>query len=479
MEFDAIVVGAGPNGLAAAIVLQREGLSVLLIEGAKTVGGGARTAELTLPGFRHDVCSAIHPTAVTSPFFVTLPLEKHGLEYIHPPVLAAHPFDDGTAAALYRSLDTTATELGRDGAVYRRSFEPLIRQWDALAPDILGPFGWPRQPFGMLRFGWTALSSAERFARRFETQEARGLWAGLTAHSTQPLGKMTTAGIGLVLAAAGHVGGWPLARGGSQSIADALAAYFLSLGGTIRTDTYVESLEQLPKARAVLLDVTPRQALRLAGPAFSALYIRQLRRHRYGAGVFKVDWALDGPVPFSAGTARAAGTVHLGGTFEEVAQSEWEVSRGLHPERPFVLFSQPSRFDSSRAPPGKHTGWGYCHVPSGSVVDRTEAIERQVERFAPGFRDSIVARHTLGPAQLEAYNPNYVGGDIGGGEIDLFQLFNRPALRLSPYRTSAAGVYLCSSSTPPGGGVHGMCGYHAARRAWRDVFQPLKARRLS
>ncbi len=470
MSHDAIVVGAGPNGLAAAITLQRAGLAVLLLEAKATVGGGMRTAELTLPGYQHDVCSAIHPMALESAFFAGLPLGQHGLEWIQPPVLAAHPFDDGTAAALHRSLDATVATLGSDAQSYRRLFEPQLAGWPEIAADVLGPLGVPRHPIDLARFGLQALRSASGAARRFSGHAARGLWAGMAAHSLQPLSKPTTAAIALVLSMAGHRGGWPIPRGGSQRLADALAAYFLSLGGEIRTGVRVDTLAELPPAKVVLFDVTPRQLLRMAGPQFSPFYRWQLSRYRYGMGVFKVDWALDGPVPFAAEAAREAGTVHLGATLEEVADSERRIWAGENPERPFVLFAQQSRFDPTRAPAGKHTAWAYCHVPHGSLVDRTEVIERQVERFAPGFGRLIRARHTLNPAQLEAYNANYIGGDINGGVIDLGQLFTRPALRFSPYRTSAKGLYLCSASTPPGGGVHGLCGYHAARRALRDVF---------
>lgn len=470
MEYDAIIVGSGPNGLAAAITLQRAGLRVLVIEGASTLGGGTRTQEATLPGYSHDVCSAIHPMAAASPFFSSLPLEPFGLRYLQPPVLAAHPFDEGEAAVLVESLDDTVASLGDDGTAYRRLIEPWVLRWGKLAPDILGPMRWPSHPLSMMRFGWNALPSAAYVARRFSGQKAAGLWAGLAAHSTQPLTQLTTSAIGLVLAAAGHVRGWPLVEGGSQRLAEALTGYFTSLGGATRTGWWVRSLSELPSSRIVLLDVTPRQAMDLAGPAFSSFYQGQLRRHRYGAGVFKIDWALSNPVPFRSEGARKAGTVHLGGTFAEVAGAEAEVGQGNHAERPFVLFSQPSLFDPSRCPPGRHIAWGYCHVPAGSTLDQTDAIERQIERFAPGFRDTILARRVWSCADFESYNPNYVGGDISGGAIDLWQLFNRPALRLSPYRTSAKGVYLCSSSTPPGGGVHGMCGYHAACRALRDLF---------
>ncbi|GAB2788599.1 NAD(P)/FAD-dependent oxidoreductase [Rhabdobacter roseus] len=470
-EYDAVVVGSGPNGLAAAITLQRAGLSVLLVEGKSTIGGGLRSAELTLPGFTHDVCSAIHPLAIGSPFFQTLPLAQHGLTYLHTTLAAAHPFDDGKAARLEKSLDATASKLGTDEAAYLRLMTPLLQDWPLLAPELLGPLRLPKSPVKSLRFGLNALLPATWLASRFRARDARGLWAGMAAHSIQPLSNLTTSAIGLVLMAAAHLRGWPIPRGGSQSIAHALASYFTSLGGSIQTNFYVKSLAQLPASKAVLFDVTPRQLLQIAGHTFSPLYQWQLEKYRYGMGVFKVDWALDGPIPFTALSCQQAGTVHLGGTLEEITASEAHTSQGKHPEKPFVLLAQQSLFDPTRAPTGKHTAWAYCHVPNGSRVDMTNAIERQVERFAPGFRDRILARHTMNTQQMESYNPNYIGGDINGGILDIRQLFTRPALRASPYRTSTRGLYLCSSSTPPGGGVHGMCGHHAARQALRDVFK--------
>ncbi|TGD79600.1 phytoene desaturase family protein [Hymenobacter wooponensis] len=470
-EYDAVVVGSGPNGLAAAIVLQQAGLSVLLLEGKETLGGGLRTAELTLPGFRHDICSAIHPLAAASPYFQTLPLAQYGLEYITPPVAAAHPFDDGTAAAVITSLAETARGLGQDERAYQRLLEPLVQAWPGIAPDVLAPLSIPRHPLDMAQFGLSALQPATMLAGRFQTKEARGLFAGMAAHSIQPLTNPTTAAIGLVLLIAAHRKGWPLPKGGSQAIADALVAHFKALGGKVETNTYVKSLSQLPSSKAVLFDVTPAQLLQIAGHRFSAIYQWQLRRYRYGWGVYKIDWALDGPIPWTASECTQAGTVHLGNTLEEIQASEHAISQGQHPERPFVLLAQQSLFDATRAPAGKHTAWAYCHVPNGSRVNMTDAIERQVERFAPGFRDRIIGRHTFDTAQMQEHNPNYVGGDINGGTLDIGQLFTRPALRASPYRTSAAGLYLCSSSTPPGGGVHGMCGYHAASRALRDIFK--------
>ncbi len=469
-DYDAVVVGAGPNGLSAAIVLQQAGLSVLLLEAKDSIGGGLRTEALTLPGFLHDVCSAIHPMAAASPFFATLPLDRYGLEYIHPPFAAAHPFDDGSAAVLTSSLEETAAKLQADENTYLRLMKPLVHNWSSLLPDLLGPFHWPAHPAAMAGFGRLALSAATKLARRFTTKEAAGLWAGMAAHAIQPLSNMATSAIAMVLMGAAHKTGWPLPKGGAVSIAKALAAYFISLGGTIETGCYISSLQQLPSSRALLLDVTPRQLLNIAGDHFSTLYRWQLKRYRYGMGVFKVDWALDAPIPFTAPECRQAGTIHLGNTLGEIVQSEQAAADGLHPEKPFVLLAQQSLFDKGRAPDGRHTAWAYCHVPNGSTADMTDAIEKQVERFAPGFKKSILGRHVMNTAQLENYNPNYIGGDINGGIIDITQLYTRPALRLSPYRTSAKGIYICSSSTPPGGGVHGMCGYHAAQRALKDVF---------
>lgn len=469
-NFDAIVVGSGPNGLAAAIAMQLEGLSVLIIEAKDTIGGGLRTAELTLPGFKHDICSAVHPMALASPFFASLPLSEQGLTYIQPTLAAAHPFDDGTAAALYRSVSETAAKLGKDQQVYQNLVGPLVENWDKLVGDLLSPLVFPKHPLLLAKFGLNALQSASMVAGRFSTESAKGLWAGMAAHAIQPLTNLTTAAIGMVLAAVGHVHGWPIPVGGAQSIASALESYFLSLGGKIQTGFHVRSIEELPAAKVVMFDVTPKQLLSIAGTVLSPLYRWQLENFRYGMGVFKIDWALSEPIPFRAEEARQAGTVHLGNTFKEIQASEHDASEGAANDKPFILLSQPSIFDASRAPAGKHTGWAYCHVPPGSVKDMTASIEAQVERFAPRFKDTILARHTMNTQQVEAYNPNYIGGDINGGIMDISQLYTRPALRISPYRTSKKGVYICSSSTPPGGGVHGMCGYHAARQALSDVF---------
>lgn len=470
-KYDAIVVGSGPNGLAAAITLQREGLQVLLLEAKETVGGGTRTAELTLPGFHHDVCSAIHPMGAASPFLRSLPLHEFGLAYIHPEVLAAHPFDNGTAAALRQSLETTAAGLAEDGPAYRKLFEPLVRNWPLIDSHILGPMlKIPSKPWALAGFGLKALQSGRQVAARYRGKEARGLWAGIVAHSMIPLESLTSSAIAFVLTIAGHRSGWPIPRGGSQRIADAMAAYFRSLGGMIQTRTTITQLADLPEAKILLFDVSPKQLLDICGDRLSSLYRWQLKRHRYGMGVFKVDWALRESVPFKAVEARDAGTVHLGGTFEEIARSERDVWEGKHPERPFVLFAQQSVFDDTRAPLGQHTGWAYCHVPNGSTQDMTKAITAQVERFAPGFQDTVLATHTFNTMAMERYNPNYIGGDINGGVVNIAQLFNRPALRFSPYRTSAKGIYLCSASTPPGGGVHGMGGYYAAKQALKDIF---------
>jgi len=469
-DYDAVVVGSGPNGLAAAITMQQAGLSVLLVEGKETIGGGMRSAELTLPHFVHDVCSAIHPLAVCSPFFKTLPLEKHGLEFIYPTIAAAHPFDDGSAAAIYKSVEETARALGEDEGSYLKLMKPFVEDWPRVIADILAPLHFPRHPFDMARFGWKAITSARHLSKTFRSKKARGLWGGMTAHAIQPLSNAATSATGLVLISAAHVAGWPMAKGGSQAIADALASYFISIGGTIETNFYVDSLNKVPSAKAILFDVTPKQLLQIAGYKFSSFYKGQLKRYRYGMGVFKIDWALDGPIPFTATECRQAGTVHLGNTFEEIALEEQLTSEGIHPEKPFVLLVQQSLFDPSRAPKRKHTAWAYCHVPNGSRVDMTTKIENQVERFAPGFKKRIIGRHVMNTVQMEKYNPNYIGGDIVGGIMDLRQLFTRPGLRLSPYKTSVKDIYICSSSTPPGGGIHGMCGYYAAKKALKDVF---------
>lgn len=470
-DYDAIVVGAGPNGLAAAVTLAQAGCTVLVIEAAETVGGGTRSAELTLPGFVHDICSAIHPLGIGSPFLRTLPLADYGLEWIHPPAPLAHPLDDGSAVMLERSVEATGATLGPDAASYWRLMAPVVRDWDKIVGGILGPLRWPRHPFALAHFGLSAMRSASGLAHSaFRGEPARALLAGLSAHAILPLEQSPSAAFGLVLGMAGHAVGWPLPRGGSQQIANALAAYLRILKGEIITGEPVTDLGQLPPARAVLCDITPRQLLRIAGDRLPGRYRRALERYRYGPGSFKLDLALDGPIPWRAEACARAGTVHVGGTLAEIAAAERAVWRGEVPEQPFVLVAQQSCFDPTRAPAGKHTVWAYCHVPHGATFDMTDRIEAQIERFAPGFRERILARHTMGPPALEQYNANYIGGDINGGVQDFAQLFTRPVIRPNPYATPVRGLYLCSASTPPGGGVHGMCGYFAARAALREVL---------
>jgi len=467
-DYDAIIVGSGPNGLAAAITLARQGWRVLVLEARETIGGGMRTAEVTLPGFQHDICSAIHPLGMGSPFFRDLPLSNYGLRWIQPDLPFAHPFDDGSAAAVHQSLARTATGLGRDGGRYRRLFGSLVRDWDKLAHEFLGPLRLPRHPLAMVNFGLRALWPAKLAAElAFGTEKARGVFAGLAAHAILPLEWPATAAFGLVLGTLAHAVGWPMPEGGSGRLAQAMADYLVDLGGEIVTGRRVASLAELPSARAILLDVTPREALKIVGDRFPVGYRRKLEGYRYGPGVFKIDWALDGPIPWAAEACRRAGTVHLGGTLAEIAHGEKLVWQGKLSERPYVLVAQQSLFDQTRAPAGKHTGWAYCHVPNGSSADRTQAIEDQVERFAPGFGERILARHTMTAHDFERYNPNYAGGDINGGVQDLRQLFTRPVARRDPYSTPLPNLFFCSSATPPGGGVHGMCGYHAARSVLR------------
>lgn len=466
----AIVVGSGPNGLAAAIRLAQEGWSVSVFEAKETPGGGLRTAELTLPGFRHDICATIHTTGFTSPFLSTLPLEQYGVEWVFPPAALAHPFDDHPAAMVYRSLERTASELDGDARAYKRLYTPILEHWDKISENILGPLPLPpRHILPLLRFGWYAIRSSQSLARSvFRMGRARGLFAGMSAHSILPLDRPSSAAFGLILSAMGHRSGWPFARGGSVNFANALINYFRSLGGELHTAQEVRSLKQLPEADAVLFDVTPMRVMEIIGDDFPAGYRRSLGRYRYGPGVFKMDFALSAPVPWKDTRCAQAGTVHLGGSLEEITNGERDVWSGKHQEKPFVLAVQTSLFDDSRAPDGQHTLWAYCHVPNGSTVDMSRQIEGQIERFAPGFKDVILARHTFNASQMQAYNPNYVGGDINSGVQDLFQLFTRPVISLKPYRTALKGIYLCSSSTPPGGGTHGMCGYHAAETVLSD-----------
>jgi len=471
-RWDAIVVGSGPNGLAAAIALAQAGRSVLVLEAADEIGGGLRSAELTLPGFRHDVCSAIHPLALASPFLRRLPLREHGLEFAHPEIPVAHPLAGGTAVALHRSVDETAEGLGADGDAYRALLQPLVDDLDVLLEDLLGPLRLPRHARTDVRFARAGLRSAAGLARaRFTGARARALLAGNAAHSMRPLGASATAGFGLALMMLGHGVGWPVAAGGSQAIAAAMASLLRSLGGEIETGREVRSPADVRGVRAVLFDLTPRQIATLARDELPRRYLRALGRFRYGPAAFKLDYALDGPVPWTAPECRRAGTVHLGGPLEEIEQAESEVARGRHASRPYVLVAQQSLFDPGRAPDGAHTLWAYCHVPNGSRLDARAAIEAQIERFAPGFRDLVRACSVLGPADLEARNANYVGGDINGGAADLRQLFARPVARPVPYTTPNPRLYVCSSSAPPGGGVHGMCGWHAAQAALRGALR--------
>jgi phytoene dehydrogenase-like protein len=473
-QYDALIVGAGPNGLAAAITLARAGRSVLVLEARSTVGGGSRSAELTLPGFVHDVCSAVHPLGRSSPVFAEWPLAEHGLEWIEPTVAIAHPLQDGSAALVRRDLAATAASLGEDGDRYVRLLGPIARDWPLIARELLGPlrFGGPlRHPFALGRFGLGAIQPATWLARRFRTPQARALLGGVAAQSFLRLDRLITGAFSLSLLASAHAVGWPIPRGGSQRIADALASYLVSLGGEIQTDHAVARLDGLPAHRALLLDLTPRQVLALAGDRLAGLYARQLRGYRYGPGVFKVDLALDGPIPWSNPELAQAGTVHLGGTLPELVAAENSVAHGRVAERPVVLLAQPSLFDDSRAPAGKHTVWAYCHVPNGSRIDMSGPILAQLERYAPGVGDRILGRSTMGTADLEAYNANYVGGDINGGIQDLRQLWTRPAVRWDPYSTPDPGIFICSSSTPPGGGLHGLCGHHAAQSALRGVLR--------
>jgi phytoene dehydrogenase-like protein len=465
---DAVVVGAGPNGLAAAIQIARAGRSVLVLEAADSPGGGCRSAELTFPGFVHDVCSAIHPLAVASPFFRSMPLERLGVEIIHPEIPLAQPLDGGRAAILHRSVDETAAALGPDARSYRRLMRPLVRDADRLVKELLGPLRFPRHPIALARFGLQGLLPATRLLNaRFDGEAAKALIGGAAAHAMLPLERSPTGAVGLLLTLLAHAVGWPVIGGGSQKLTDALVAYLRELGGEIRTGENVTSMARLAGARAVLFDTSPRQVVSIAGDELPRPYRKRLARYRHGPGVFKMDWALDGPVPWANAECGKAGTVHLGGTLAEMAVSERAPWEGKEPERPYVLVGQQSACDPSRAPEGKSTLWAYCHVPSDSTSDMTERIEAQIERFAPGFRDRILARHTFSPAEMETYNANYIGGDITGGVQDLRQTFTRPVARLNPYTTPNERIFICSASTPPGGGVHGMCGFHAAAAALR------------
>jgi phytoene dehydrogenase-like protein len=472
--YDAVVVGSGPNGLSAAVALAQAGASVLVLESSEELGGGTRTAELTLPGFQHDLCSAVHTMGILSPFFRSLPLESHGLRWIVPPASVAHPLDDEPAVMLWPSLDETCDGLGMDGPAYRKLVEPYLRDPHGFLEDALAPLGWPQHPVTLMRFGLNAMWPARSFASRRFTGRAKALFAGCAAHSILPLSHMFTAALGLMFSITGHIEAWPVAAGGSQAIHRALSSLLRELGGETRTGVHVKSHRDLPAARLYLFDTDPRQLASIAGPVLPFRYLQRLGRYRYGPGAFKLDWALSGPIPWKDESCLQASTVHLGGSLEEIAAGEAAMFGGEHPARPFVLLCQQSQFDPSRAPQGKHTGYAYCHVPAGSTEDMSEAIENQVERFAPGFKELILARHVMRTDDFAAYNPNFIGGAIAGGEAGATQLFTRPVARLDPYTTPNPRVLICSASTPPGGGVHGMCGYHAAQTAIKRLarFEP-------
>jgi phytoene dehydrogenase-like protein len=465
MTRKACVIGAGPNGLAAAIVLAEQGLQVEVFEAEPQPGGAARTLELTLPGFLHDFGSAVHPLAAGSPFFSSLPLSKHGLDWIHSPCPLAHPFDDGTAVTLERDLREAESALGQDGKAWRNLMQPFVDHWPDLASEVLRPVHLlSRHPFLLARFGAVALPPATWIARRsFRDERTRALFAGLAAHSFLSLDEPLSAAFAILLGAAAHAVGWPVPRGGAQSIANALCGHLGALGGSVKTSARVNTLTSLPEYDVTLCDVTPKQLLRIAVGRLSPSFARKLESYRYGPGVFKVDYALRSPIPWKAADCLRAATVHLGGSAAEIAASEADMRQGRFSERLFVLLTQPSLFDVTRAPAGNHTAWAYCHVPNGSKSDRLEAVEAQITRFAPGFRECILARRVFSPVALEEMDANLVGGDISGGAMDIGQFLFRPTRR--QYATSAKDLYLCSSSTPPGGGVHGMCGYHAARLA--------------
>lgn len=471
VAYDAVIVGAGPNGLAAAIALAMAGRSTLVVEAGPTPGGGCRSGERTLPGFVHDHCAAVHPLGAASPFFRALGLERHGLEWIEPPAPLAHLLADGTAVTLERSIAATAAQFPRDRAAYRDLVEPLVERFDVLLPMLLGPLRVPAAPLLLARFGLSALRSLRGLVQaRFLGEPARALLAGIAAHAMIPLDAAATASFALVLTIAAHAVGWPIARGGSQAIIDALVARLRQLGGELEASRPVADLAELPRARAYLLDLTPRQIVAVAGDRLPARYRRRLAAYRYGPGVCKLDWALRAPIPWRDPACARAGTVHLSGSLADIADATARVHAGELPPLPFILLAQPSLIDRTRAPDGMHTAWAYCHVPHGSGVDATAAIEAHVERFAPGFRERILARATRTAVDMERYNPNYVGGDINGGLADLRQLFFRPVARIDPYATPAPDIFLCSSATPPGGGVHGMCGYWCARSVLARVL---------
>lgn len=468
-KYDAVVVGSGPNGLSAAIALAQRGERTLVIEGAESIGGGTRTDELTLPGFHHDFCSAVHPTGILSPFWQQLPLDQFGLEWIPSKASVAHPLDEEEAVLLTQSVEETMTNLGPDGAAWARMVKPFVRRADELLADSLKPLGIPKSPFLLAKFGLKALWPATTLAKwSFKGHRAQALFAGCAAHSVLPLDMPFSSAIGLMFAVMGHVENWPVAKGGSQAIALALASYFESLGGEIVVNTWIKNFDQLPAAKRYFFDTDPKQLANIAGAELPASYRRRLQRYNYGPGVFKVDYALNGSIPWRDPRCLQASTVHVGGTLAEIATSEKDAWKGRDCDRPFIMVCQQSEFDTGRAPEGQHTGYAYCHVPHASTRDWTPYIEDQIERFAPGFKDKILAKKTTTPQDFQAYNPNYVGGAITGGAADITQLFTRPVARINPYSTPNPKIFICSASTPPGGGVHGMCGYHAVRLALRN-----------
>jgi phytoene dehydrogenase-like protein len=471
-SYDAIVIGAGPNGLSAGIQLAHHGLSVCIFESNQQIGGGARTEQITLPNFNHDVCSAVHPMGVISPFFRSLPLKDFGLQWIESPLALAHPFDNEPAAFLSKSIQETAENLGEDKQAYLDLMVPFINDGEALLAEILKPLRFPKHPFLMAGFGLKAMRSAQELANsKFKTSRAKALFMGCAAHSVVSLNKMATSSFGISLAMIAHMVGWPIVRGGSQQITECMEKYFRSLGGEIESGRKIESVKSLPASRAILMALTSRQVANVAGNYLPKEFRDRLLKFRYGPGIFKMDWALNGPVPWKDAVCTRAATVHLGSSSDEISESESSAWHGKISAKPFVIFVQQSLFDSTRAPEGKHTGWAYCHMPHGSDVDRTEAIENQIERFAPGFRSLILARHTLNATQLHQHNENIIGGDIGGGANDFIQFIARPVVKWDPYSTPNSRIFICSSSTPPGGGVHGMCGYNAANSALKNVFK--------
>jgi phytoene dehydrogenase-like protein len=462
-KYDVVIVGSGPNGLSAGIYLAKKGMSTLIIEAADTAGGGMRTAPLTLPGFSHDVCSAVHPVGVLSPFFKTLGLEKYGLEWIYPQASVAHPLDSENAVILYKSIEQTADGLGEDARMYKRILQPLADHMDWLMEDSFKPLGIPKHPLFLAKFGMKAFWPAMAFADHcFKEKKARALFAGCAAHSILPFDKFFTTAIGLVFLSSAHAVNWPVAKGGSSSIASALLSLYTSSGGDIKYNTAITDYKELPEARVYIFDTDPYQVADIAKGQLPASYSNRLKKYNVGPGIFKIDYALNGPIPWSDPHVLEASTVHLGGTIEEIAKGEKDAWQGRYSEKPYVLMAQQSQFDSSRSPAGQHTCWAYCHVPFGSDRDMSEVIENQIERFAPGFKKTILAKHSMNAKQLHSYNLNYVGGAVTGGAADITQLFTRPVARFDPYSTPNDKIFMCSASTPPGGGVHGMNGYYAA-----------------